>query len=298
MWRESVETREVRGGSMSCGERAWKTFRLSPISRFPDFPISRFPKVMRLSRRPPNMYGSKVAQWLMRGAGFGGGLLCLPALATGSAIVLQWIHLKTQFVMYFDYNYFPVGVLWLSCALIGISASVLAVTHRVRYGRAALVAVGIGLISAISVPNGGPRAQMITSMTSLLGHADHSLALWDDAHGRFPGSDAELLDALKQRPLGEKPVFAEGTRGLPYAVRLVPDANGPYAALVPNSPGVFVYAIRRDLHEYWLTVTTLDRPVAGRIVFHRVGGDFQNGKLWVINRTHRQDGQLQRGFVE
>jgi hypothetical protein len=212
--------------------------------------------------------------------------------------VHEWAQLKNQAVVHFDYNYLATGLLWLSCALIGIAAAVYAASRRSLYGLALVIAAASGVLSTISLPDVGPEVQMMTGVTRLLGHADRSLALWDEAHGRFPESDAELLDALKARPLGEGRLFAIGSRGLPYAVRLIADANGPYAATAPSSPGVFVYAVRQDSGEYWLTVTTLDKPVAGRVVFHRVAGDYLNGKLWVMNRTHRQDGQPQKGFIE
>jgi hypothetical protein len=238
---------------------------------------------------------SRFLRVLPYGVGIIGGLLCIPGIVVGGMLTYDWIRLKTHSLMYFDYRYAASGLLWLCISLAGMIAAACTLSRRVFYGILPLMAVAIGLVATLSVPEVNPRVEMMTRATSLLGHADRSLALWDEAHGSFPESDVELLNALSERPLSEARIFGFGSERLPYQVKLIANAVGPYMQTPPDQPGVFVYAVRGDFQEYWLTMTTLDEPVGGRVVYHRAGGDYKNGKLWVINRTHRRH---QKGFIE
>jgi hypothetical protein len=227
-----------------------------------------------------------------------GGTFCLPGLIAGGGLILDWARLQTPTAMYFSYPYFAAGVAWTGASLVGIGATWYSFTRRRFYGIGALLALVIGSWEMASLPGLNPRVQMLGQVTSLLGHADHSLAAWDETHDRFPTDETELLDALSRRPQSEARLFYVGRRELPYTVKMVANATGPYVGSLPERPGVFVYAVRKDFLEYWITVTTLDRPVGGQVVFHRAAGNYKNGEVWVISRTHRQHGQPQKGFVE
>lgn len=226
-----------------------------------------------------------------------GGLLCIPAFIMGADLVRDWVAIKTSPLMYFQYRYLLSGLLWMGISFVGIGAMLLSFKRQSARMLGALLALVVGSVACITLPDRNPSVAMMSRVTSLLGHADRSLAAWDDSHGRFPSDETELLAALS-RPLSEPGFFCAGSREYPYTVKTITNATGPYMGPVPDRPGVLVYAVRDNLHEYWITISTLDAPVNGRVVFHHVAGDYKNGKLWVMNRTHRQDGQRQRGFID
>lgn len=223
-------------------------------------------------------------------------LLNLPGLMTASELWHEWYRIKTQHIVYFEYPYMVSGLAWCLVALFGISPLLSSLLKRTRFVSASSLAIVVGLITMVVLPEYDPGVKMDLRATRLLSHADQSLAHWDDVHGRFPKDEFELSDALTVRPLSEAPIFCVDARGLSYTVRFVPNATKPYDGSLPDKPGVFVYAIRGDFHEYWLTMATLAEPVGGPVAFHRVPG--MDRKLWVMNRTHRNDRKAQTGFVE
>ena len=223
-------------------------------------------------------------------------LLCLPPLTASVTLLHGWYRLKTQPVVYFDYPYVLGGLAWCLVTLLAISPLVYSLLKRTRLVSTSLLAIVIGLVATTVLPEFAPEVKMNLRATRLLGHADQSLAHWDDLHGRFPKDDTELREALNGRPLSEAPIFYSNARGLAYTVKLIPNATKAYDAYLPDQPGIFAYAVRDDFQEYWLTMTTLTEPVGGPAVFYRLPGS--NGQLWVMNRTHRNDGKPQRGFIE
>lgn len=225
-----------------------------------------------------------------------GGLLCLPAFIMGAELIRDWIAIKTNPLMYFQYHYLRSGLLWMGMSCIGLGAMLLSLRKQSARVLGALLAIVVGFVMCITLPDINPSALMVNRVTSLLGHADRSLAAWDDTHGKFPSDEAELLAALNPQ-ISEPGFFYAGSQKYPYAVKTIVNARGPYMGPVPDRPGMLVYAVRADSHEYWITISTLDAPVNGRVVFHHAAGDYKNGELWVINRTHRQDGQPQKGFI-
>ena len=132
----------------------------------------------------------------------------------------------------------------------------------------------------------------------ILGHADHSLSDWDEAHGRFPSSEEELRKALAVRPLQERAIYFREGKPISYDVRIVTNATGPSLETVPPDPGTVVYAVSSDYKEYWLTITTLRNPAGGPVALEHIAGLFEIEPIWVMNRKHHNSGEGYQPFIE
>ncbi len=167
-------------------------------------------------------------------------LLNLPAFTMAVTLLHGWFQEKTQSLLYFDYAYLAGGLTSGLVALLGILPLVYSLLRRTGLVLSSLLAIAVGLITMIILPEFDPGVKMNLKATRLLGHADKSLALWDDSHGRFPKDEAELLDALRGRPLSEAPIFYVDKRRLEYGVKFIPNATKPYDASLPDEPGILV----------------------------------------------------------
>jgi hypothetical protein len=220
----------------------------------------------------------------------------VPCLIATVKLLHDWYQLKTQHIVYFEYAYVISALVWCVVALFGISPLLHSLLHRTRYIAASLLAIAVGLITTTLLSDYEPGVKLELRAARLLAQADESLAHWDDVHGRFPKDEKELLDALSVRPLSEAPIFRIDGRDLSYSIRLVSKATKPYDGPLPGEPGAFIYAVRDNSQEYWLTMTTLADPVGGPVAFQTVPGS--DHRLWTMHRTHRSDGKAQSGFKE
>ena len=150
----------------------------------------------------------------------------------------------------------------------------------------------------IILPDVGPRIDMADAVQRLLGHADHSLSEWDEAHGRFPSDEQELRTALSGRPLRESAIFFVHGNPIPYDVRIRTDATGPSLETVPSNPGTVIYAVTSDYKEYWLTITSLRNPVGGPVTLEHIAGLFELEPIWVMHRKHHNPGEGYYPFIE
>ena len=155
----------------------------------------------------------------------------------------------------------------------------------------------LGIWCMVALPNIGPRLEMASAVQRLLGHADHSLSDWDEAHGRFPSDEEELRAALSGRPLRESSIFFLHGNPISYDVRIRTDATGPSLETVPSNPGTVIYAVTSDYKEYWLTITSLRNPAGGQVALEHVAG-LKVEPIWVMHRKHRNPGEGYQGFIE
>jgi hypothetical protein len=150
----------------------------------------------------------------------------------------------------------------------------------------------------VTLPDVGPRLDMAGGVQKLLGHADHSLSDWDEAHGRFPSDEEELRMALSIRPLRESAIFFLHGHPIPYDVRVRADATGPSLETAPSNPGTIIYAVTSDHKEYWLTITSLRNPAGGPVTLEHVAGLFEMEPIWVMHRKHHNPGEGYQSFIE
>ncbi|MGH9734853.1 MAG: hypothetical protein ACRD8A_09735 [Candidatus Acidiferrales bacterium] len=127
------------------------------------------------------------------------------------------------------------------------------------------------------------------------GHADHSLFDWDEAHERFPANEDELRKALAVRPLQETAIYFRRGRPIPYDAQIETNAVGAYEKAVSLNPGTVVYAASSDYKEYWLTMTTLQNPAVGPVVW---ASQFCLEPICVMHRKHHKPGEGYQRFIE
>jgi hypothetical protein len=227
-----------------------------------------------------------------------GALANLPALVIGLSFLRDWIQLLTWDGPYFRWHYLLTASICLLISGFGLALAVQAMRRDWLCGFASIASLFLGLACMVALPEVGPRLDMSHAVTKLLGHADHSLSDWDEAHGRFPSDEKELRMALSARPLRESAIFFVHGEPIAYDVQIRADATGPSLETVPPNPGTVIYAVASDYKEYWLTITSLRNSVGGPVRLEHVPGDFEREPVWVLYRKHHNPGEGHYGFLE
>lgn len=227
-----------------------------------------------------------------------GALFNVPALVLGLSFLWKWIEVHSSHGPYFRWPYLVAALTCVVLSGLGFGFAIRAIWGK-RFRIAASVAsLFLGLGCAAVLPNVGPQLDMAGANQRILGHADHGLSDWDEAHGRFPTNEDELRKALAVRPLQESAIYFRGGKPIPYDVQIETSAAGPYEGTVPSNPGTVVYAVSADCKEYWLTMTTLKNPAVGPVVWEHVAGLFQLEPIWVMHRKHHNPGEGYQPFIE
>lgn len=227
-----------------------------------------------------------------------GALFNVPALVVGLSFLWMWIQVQTSDSPYFRWSYFVVGLVFVVLSGLGFGLAMPAIRgNRFRIA-ASVESLFLGLGCVVVLPNVAPHLDMAHANQKILGHADHSLSDWDEAHGQFPNNEDELRKALAVRPLQEPAIYFRRGRPIPYDVQIETNATGPSEGTVPPNPGTMVYAVSSDYKEYWLTMTTLHTPAVGPVVWEHVGGLFDLEPILVGHRKHHKPGDGSQLFIE
>lgn len=227
-----------------------------------------------------------------------GALFNIPALVLGLSFLWEWVQVRASHGPYFRWSYATAGLLCVVISALGLELAVRAFRGK-RFRIAASVAsVVLGLACMIQLPDVGPQLSMALANQRILGHADHSLSDWDEAHGKFPTSDDELRKALAVRPLQEPAIYFRHGGPIPNDARIETNAIGPAEGAAPPNPGTVVYAVSEDYKEYWLTMTTLRNPAVGPVAWEHVAGLFDLEPILVMHRKHHNPGEGYQGFIE
>jgi hypothetical protein len=221
-----------------------------------------------------------------------------PSLVIGISFLWNWIQVHASSGAYFRWSYLVAGLICVMLALSGLALAAQAVWGKRFRVVASIASLFLGLACAIELPEVGPQLDMSGANLKVLGHADHSLSDWDEAHGQFPRNAEELRSALAVRPLQEPAIYFRQGMPIPFAVRFMPNSTGPSTEVLPLGPGTIVYAVSSDYKEYWLTMTTLQNPAKGPVTWEHVGGDFRREPIWVMNRKHHNPGEGYQPFIE
>src|SRR3954447_16179836 len=97
-----------------------------------------------------------------------GGLLCIPAFIMGAELIRDWVAIKTSAFMYFQYQYLRSGLLWMGVPGVGLATMFLSLRRQSGRVLRALLALVIGSVTCITLPDRNPRVVMMSSVTSLL----------------------------------------------------------------------------------------------------------------------------------
>lgn len=222
----------------------------------------------------------------------------VPGFVRGFSFFWQWIQVQTSDGPYFRWSYFVAGSVCVVLSGFGFGLALQAIWGK-RFRIATSVAsFFLGLSCGVVLPNVGPQLDMAAANQEILGHADHSLSDWDEAHGTFPSNEYELRTALAVRPLQEPAIYFRRGSPIPYDVQVVTNASGPSQGALPPNPGTVVYAVSSDYKEYWLTMTSLQNPAVGPVVWEHIAGLFNLEPIWVMHRTHHNPGEGYQPFIE
>jgi hypothetical protein len=241
---------------------------------------------------------SKLRKWTSIVIAGTGALTNIPALVLGSRFLFDWVRSRVSGGPYFKWSYLATATICLLFSGMGWGVAAKAIWGKSFHLLAAVATLFIGLGCMVILPNVGPRLDLASAVQKILGHADHSLADWDELHGRFPSNEEEVREAMKFRPLRESKIFFLHGKAIPYDVRILTNATGPSLETVPSNPGTIIYAVSSDYKEYWLTITTLRNPVGGPVALEHIAGLFDLEPIWVMNRKHRNPGEGYQPFLE
>jgi hypothetical protein len=225
-----------------------------------------------------------------------GVLANLRVMIFGFSLLGSWVRLLVTGGPYFDYGYLTHALLWLLLSALGIAAAGVIIWKPSSADILPIAGLAAGLLCMIYLPE--IDLEMAEQATKLLGHADHSLADWDESHGRFPADDRELREALANRPLHEPAIFFQNGNPIPYYVRFVKNAAVPALGVEPPDPGTIVYAASSDFKEYWLVITSLRHRVGGPVVLLHIADDYDPGEIWIMKRKHHNPGEGYQPFIE
>ena len=222
----------------------------------------------------------------------------LPALVLGFSFLWNWVRVHASDGPYFRWWYLVVSLVCLLLSGVGLGLAARAIWRKSFCVIASVSSFFLGLGCMLILPNVGPRLDMAGANPKILGHADHSLSDWDEAHGRFPSSEEELRMALAVRPLQEPAIYFQQGKPISYDVRIMTNATGPSVGAVPPNPGTIVYAVSSDYEDYWLTMTTLRNPAGGPVAWEHIAGLFDLEPIWVMHRKHRDPREGYQPFIE
>jgi hypothetical protein len=241
---------------------------------------------------------NRAPNWIAAVLGGCGALFNVPALVVGLSCLWKWIEVHSSSGPYFRWPYLEEGLTCVVLSGLGLGFAMRAIWGKRFRVAASVASLFFGLGCAVELPTWDLQPNMAGRNLRILGHADHSLSDWDEAHGRFPTNEDELRKALAVRPLQEPAIYFRRGRPIPYDVQIETNAAGPYEGAVPPNPGTVVYAVSSDYKEYWLTMTTLRNPAVGPVVWEHVAGRFQREPIWVMHRKHHNPGDVYQGFIE
>jgi hypothetical protein len=225
------------------------------------------------------------------------GLLAnLRVMVFGFSLLENWVRLHLTGSLYFHYGYLAHAVSWILVSAVGIMAAGAIIWKPTSYDVLPISSLAVGLTCMSLLPQ--IDMEMAEQASRILGHADHSLADWDESHGRFPADERELRAALAVRPLHESAIFFQNGRPVPYDLQFVSNAVGPALEPVPPNPGTLIYAVTPDLREYWLVMSSLRHRVGGPVVLLHIVGDYEQGEIWMMNRKHHNPGEGYKPFIE
>ena len=126
-----------------------------------------------------------------------------------------------------------------------------------------LVAATLVVYMAIAIPSFylSPEIRADYDVQGKMRQVQTAVETWEDEHGKFPATDAELAQAitLAKVRLDDSP-FQRAGHPVPYQVKLAANAVKPVSAA--EQPATIYVAIDTTATHYWMSASTLPKPVA------------------------------------
>ena len=209
-----------------------------------------------------------------------GTLFCVTLVLPAVRRLEQWWQIRSGQVFYIEGGYLREGLQWLIWALVAL-VPILYAALRPRSSPGWLIlGFSVALVGMATLPNsygrfvaaaGGHESQRMTDAGNLLEQ-------WGKNHSRFPATQAELEDALRNLP--QPSPFARAGTSLSYRpIFLGATGAAQEAPRAGDQPGMLLYTSRADQREFWLTAESLGPTALGtRPEMLRD----QDGKTWVV----------------
>jgi hypothetical protein len=171
-------------------------------------------------------------------------------------------------------NAFYVNHWWdgwmLVCFLAGPAVLVLVAigicsTLRAAWPTWPLIALPVALIvelcALIVTPNLPFWHLELVENVKSMGSVERRLETWGKEHSRFPLTQNELDIALGSTTMTSP--YRQGSNTLNYQIEVLPNQSAPYQT-TPKRPGIMYYAVDPRGQQFWLTISGLNAPYAGR----------------------------------
>lgn len=205
-----------------------------------------------------------------------GCVVSLPVLYAGGELVWGWFQMRGGQVFYVgsDFDILGRGLEFVLVGGAGLGLCAYATIRRqVRPGvlfGGCFCAFGFGTVVLLGA-HMYPLKLAEMNATSMVSDVDNRLFDWARERGHYPANEADFREALARLDL-ESP-FKRAGAAVQYRLVYVGGSSGPLLTEPPpQEPGTVFCAFRSDLHECWITVTTLEKPVRGPVVWLKLLG--------------------------
>jgi hypothetical protein len=218
------------------------------------------------------------------GAGIILGLYALVLVHLGGKDVWNWHLTRSGDAYYVVFDYLSQGLTILLPSLLALAIVIYVLVRRRAHSAWLIVPLALELLMAVVIPSltFSPERAARAQMAARVRNVAAALETWSAETGRYPATDAELEGVIERflgleaSPAARLSPFARGGERIPYRIVHLPGAGGPYLP-PPEAPGVIYVAIWWDLEKLWLTATTLDTAVGGKVVVF----EFEGGVPWI-----------------
>lgn len=186
--------------------------------------------------------------------------------AYGGWLLTLWALAHAGHGAYLNHPYFVVGIMFLSLGVLALCTVLYGAWRRSYRGALFVFPAVMCLWTLVLIPNIAPYD---IDSSNHLSHILTGLNRYRRQHGRFPGDERALQDAVGPSLNEPSPYVSEG-HALNYQVVFVRDAKGPALTETANTPGVVFYAVSHDNKTIWLSITEMHKPVRGYVRFKQL----------------------------
>lgn len=197
-----------------------------------------------------------------------GVFFCATLVLPAARRLEEWWQIRSGQVFYVEGSYLREGLYWLAWALVALVPIVYAALRPRSSPGWLILGFGVVLVGMAALPSsyGAEVSLHRGKLLEQVGDAGNLLAAWGKNHGRLPGNQAELEEALRSLP--QPSPFARAGQSLPYHPVYVGTSGAAQVAPRPgDQPGMLLYTTNADQTDCWLTAEGLgDKAVSSQPV--------------------------------
>lgn len=215
------------------------------------------------------------------------GLFSLPVIFIGLWFLVYGVRAQSGHGFIVAHDYYGDGAVFLILGLVIFALGIIPAVVR----KASALWLGFGfalmLLAAVAIPSfrmpgdfaGSAQSTVMGEMRTVSAAQEK----WAENSGLFPADLAELDRVVKEFVENKEErlsPFAQSGERLTYRVTCIADATGSYTHSPEGErPGTIFWAVSHDRKHSWLTATTLDQAVGGKVIFIPA---FEQAGPWVL----------------